>query len=329
MSDGQVERNSRSTSERVDLPSRARPARWYLRRPGGGAAEPTPQPAPRARAWARAETARRRRFPFPRGTPAGADAAGEPARAHTEAGCSGGGAGGAGLAAIPEPQWQLGRCGETESGRRPRLWPGRRRRRERGPEAWGPAVGPRNQVSARPAAEGATGARRSRTSLGPARRTCVPRGTVARAGPGRASWLQPRGVPRSRPPETGPAPGSWGSRALCFKSPVGPLPPAPGAGWTGTRESDGPSGGGETRSSGAAVAAGVWPPGPALTGKWFLAPAGPPRPPPAAPGLRSLCPDPGDPGPRRGERPRLTPGAFSSTATRASLWGPAPAGRPG
>lgn len=108
-----------------------------------------------------------------------------------------------------------------------------------------------------------------------------------------------------------------------------PSPPAPGAGWTGTRESDGPSGGGETRSSGGAVAAGVWPPGPALTGKWFLAPAGPPRPPPAAPGLRSLCPDPGDPSPRRGERPRLTPGAFSSTATRASLWGPAHAGRPG
>lgn len=113
-------------------------------------------------------------FPSHARTPAWADAAGEPARAQSRgraalgAGRSGAGRSGAGrgLEVIPEPRWRLRPCGETESGRRPWLWPWRRRRRELGPEAWGRAVGPREEVSAGLAPAGATGAGRRRTRLG-------------------------------------------------------------------------------------------------------------------------------------------------------------------
>lgn len=140
-------------------------------------------------------------------------------------------------------------------------------------------------------------------------------------GPGAAS-LQPRGdavVPS--PGKRAGRRGSWSSRALCFKSLMGPpssVRSGPGRTFTGSQPV------GPARRLGNSVQWGeVRPCGcgqgrETLTGKWFPGPAGPAT----AAAWSQRCQRPG-----LFELRHFTPGALSSLKARASLYRPAPAGR--
>lgn len=261
-------------------------------------------------------------FPSHARTPAWVDEAGLPARAQSRgraalgAGRSGAGPSraGRGLEVIPELRRRLRPCGETESGRRPRLWLRRRRQRELGPETRGLAVGPRNEVSAGPAAANATGAGRNPTGFrAGATHLCLQRNSgpgSARTGPGPPSCSR-RGCRSPDPRKPGRAPGSWSSRALCFKSLMGSHS---GLGWTFTPELDRQSCClGNSVQRGKCSNGGVDKGREMLTRKWFPVPADWPQSPARSPRLFELS--------------YFTPGALCTINAPASLRGPAHAGR--
>lgn len=166
-------------------------------------------------------------FPSHARTPAWADEAGLPARAQSRgraalgAGRSGAGPSraGRGLEVIPELRRRLRPCGETESGRRPRLWaqaetaagaePGDAET-GRGPPERGERRSCRCQHDrCRAKSDKVSGG--SDAPVSPAEQWPGQRSN----GPG-VSLLQPQGMPQSRPPETGQGAGELEFQSVVF-----------------------------------------------------------------------------------------------------------------